>query len=229
VLDDLACELVRDGKEARIILRDAGDPKRAFAYGALLMMLHGLGCWLVGRRIPLHSAHFRCAEPSFAPEWAVLFTHTLLFDQDCSGISFPSEYLAMENVQTEKSMKDFLRSAPANFLVKYKNSTTLAARIRRMLRDIPPPDWPDFNQIADQFHASPATLRRRLAEEGQSYRGIMDELRHDLAITLLSNTDRSVFDIANDLGFAEPSAFYRAFKKWTGSRPSQYRLVPVPE
>lgn len=230
IFDDLAGELEIDGERARIVLRDvapaaAGEPapKRAFAYGTYLLMLHGLACWLVGRRIPLDAAEFRCTEPAFSGEWRILFSQNLAFEQPQTGFSFPAEYLGLANIQNERTMKEFLRSAPANFLVKYKNSTSLAAKIRRRLREMPPTAWPDFATLASQFHASVATLRRRLDEEGQSYRAILDDLRSDLAISLLTESDLSISDIAGQLGFAESSAFHRAFKKWTGSRPGEYR------
>lgn len=234
VLDDMAGELSRDGDTAHILLKDlpastasASDSpataNRAFAYGTYLIMLHGLACWLVGRRIPLSTADFCCAEPVFSDEWRILFSRNLNFNQTHCRISFPARYLDMGNIQNERTMKEFLRSAPANFLVKYKNSDSLSAKIRRRLREWSPAAWPDFETLAHQLNASPATLRRRLDDEGESYRAIMDELRRDLAIALLSDTPLSMSDIAAELGFAESSAFHRAFKKWTGTRPGEYR------
>ena len=227
ILDDIEGTLVRDGDAARIVLRDCGPtslPKRAFAYGTLLLMLTGLACWLIRRRIPLMAADFRCAEPAYSDEWRVLFSPQLNFGQAGSGVSFPAEYLDMAVVQDERSMKEFLRGAPANFLVKYRNSSSHTAKIRRRLREVPPAAWPDFATLAQQFHASPSTLRRRLEDEGQSYRSILDDLRRDLAISLLSHSDKNITDIAAELGFAESSAFHRAFKKWTGTRPGEYRF-----
>ena len=232
VLDDMSGELHRDGDLVHIVLKDhavtqldAGTPpKRAFAYGTYLIILHGLACWLIGRRVPLLKADFRCPEPVFSGEWRVLFSQNLNFNQDHSGITFAAEYLDMANIQNERTMKEFLRSAPANFLVKYRNSTGLSARIRRRLRQMPPAAWPDFTSLASQFHSSVATLRRRLDDEGHCYRSIMDDLRRDLAISLLSDTSLSITEIAGELGFAETSAFHRAFKKWTGARPGEYRL-----
>jgi AraC-like DNA-binding protein len=240
VLDDFEVKLVRDGKVARIVLADLPRPdertaaapglpvapRRAFAYGTLLLLLHGLACWLVGRRIPLFAADFRCPEPYFSGEWQELFSAKLNFDQASSGICFAAEYLDLPNIQNERSMKLFLRSAPANFLVKYKNSASLTARIRRHLRETPPAAWPDFAELAGQLHHSPSTLRRRLDDEGNSYRAIRDELRRDLAISLLSDSEKSIMDIAAALGFAEASAFHRAFRKWTGARPGEYRRLP---
>jgi AraC-like DNA-binding protein len=228
VLDDISGELVRDGETVHIVLHETQpraktQAKRAFAYGTYLLILHGLICWLVGRRVPLTRANFRCEEPPYSPEWQILFTRNLHFAQPQSGLSFAASYLEMPNVQNEKTMKEFLRSAPANFLVKYKNSAGLSAQIRRHLKGGNPAQWPDFEALAAQFHVSSATLRRRLQEEGESYRSITDELRRDLAISLLSDTDANVSDIAEQLGFAETSAFHRAFKKWTGTRPGEYR------
>lgn len=241
VLDDLAGELIIDGATARIVVHDVLDvdrspdatgtlpaPKRAFAYGTFLLLLHGLACWLVGRRMPLLRADFRCAEPVYSSEWQILFSRELHFDQPVSGISFPADYLGMPNIQNERTMKQFLRSAPANFLVRYRNSASLAAQIRRQLRGMPPPAWPDFATLARQFHTSEATLRRRLDDEGASYRVILDDLRRDLAIGLLGDAQLSIADVASALGFAETSAFHRAFRKWTGARPGEYRRMAGP-
>jgi AraC-like DNA-binding protein len=238
VLDDLVGELSRDGESAHIVLLDhqrrcTATPEaqsgarttasRAFAYSTYMLILHGLACWLVGRRIPISSAAFCCDAPSYTDEWRVLFSQNLSFNQDCCRISFPASYLDLHNTQNERTMKSFLRCAPANFLVKYKNSASVSARIRRRLREWPPASWPDFETLAQQFHTSSATMRRRLDEEGESYRSIMDGLRRDLAISLLGDTRLSIADIAEELGFAESGAFHRAFKKWTGARPGEYR------
>lgn len=237
VLDDLEGHLEREGDLARIVIDDLPRPAegsappcpaRPFAYGTVLVILHGLACWLVGRRIPLIEASFRCPEPHYSGEWRMLFSPNLKFDQPRTSITFAAEYLDMANIQNERSMKEFLRSSPVNFLVKYKNSASLTARIRRHLRETPPAAWPAFDTLAEELHYSPSTLRRRLEDEGNSYRTILDDLRRDLAISLLSDSENSIMAIANELGFAEPSAFHRAFKKWTGARPGEYRrLLPV--
>ena len=69
-----------------------------------------------------------------------------------------------------------------------------------------------------------ATLRRRLEAEGTSYQDVKDQLRRDLAIDRLCNSTMSVADIAALVGFRETSAFHRAFKKWNGVQPGEYRL-----
>jgi AraC-like DNA-binding protein len=68
-----------------------------------------------------------------------------------------------------------------------------------------------------------STLRHRLHDEGQSYAGIKDDIRRDLAIDMLMNTQKTIGEIAVQLGYSEPSAFFRAFKKWMGKSPEAYR------
>ena len=70
---------------------------------------------------------------------------------------------------------------------------------------------------------SARTLRRRLEKEGTSYQRIKDNARRDAAITLLSRTRLPVAEIAVRVGFSDPSAFHRSFKKWTGLAPGEYR------
>ena len=72
-------------------------------------------------------------------------------------------------------------------------------------------------------------MRRRLKQEGHTYQSLKDDLRRDVAIAELQDTDRTIADIALAVGFAEPSAFHRAFRKWTGMRPGDYRPAPRAE
>jgi AraC-like DNA-binding protein len=152
-----------------------------------------------------------------------MYSSRLSFGRPNTSITFDAQYLDQPVIQDEQSVKEFLRIIPENILVKYKNTNSLTAKIRRRLRQTLPHELPDFEVLARELHTASATLRRRLHEEGESYRSIKDQLRRDVAITYLSDSDRSVMDIALELGFAEPSAFHRAFKKWTGASPGEYR------
>jgi AraC-like DNA-binding protein len=224
ILDDFCGKLERDGDLARIVVLDAGQPQRLFAYGTFLLILHGLSCWLIKRRIPMKSAYFRASVPAEMDEYRVLFSTNIRFGCPTTALTFDASFLDLPAVQTEPAMKQFLREAPANFLVKYKNSDSIAARIRRRIRQLPPSEWPDFDQLACAMGLSSSTLRRRLDEEGHAYQAVKDELRRDMAIAFLGNPSLSVSDIAACVGFSETSAFHRAFRKWTGANPGQYRL-----
>jgi AraC-like DNA-binding protein len=225
ILDDMAGSLKRGSKEATVILRErtGGRTPRIFGHEVLLMLVHGVACWLVGRRIPILRAQFGYPEPPHSAEYRLMYCTDLTFDKSHTAIVFAADYLDLPIVQNERTVKDFLRTAPESILVKYKNGSSLSARIRRRLRQLLPGEVPDFETLAGELNMTTATLRRRLHEEGVSYQGIKDQLRRDLAIGYLSHSGRSVMDIALELGFSERSAFHRAFRKWTGASPGEFR------
>lgn len=224
ILDDIAGSLVRGPHEARLVLEQRGAaPPRIFGQEVLLMLLHGVACWLVGRRIPVLRAQFSYPEPRHSAEYRVMYCTELEFCRPRTAIAFDAAHLNLPVVQTERSAKEFLRSAPESILVKYKNGSSLSARIRRRLRQMLPGRMPDFETLSRALNMTTATLRRRLQEEGASYRDIKDQLRRDVAIRYLSHSDRTVVDIALELGFSERSAFHRAFRKWTGASPGEFR------
>jgi AraC-like DNA-binding protein len=225
ILDDIAGSLECDDGEASIVLREQGQGRshRVFGHEVLLLLLHGVACWLVGRRIPILRAQFCYPEPAHSAEYRVMFANDLSFDAPFTGVVFDASYLGLPVVQDERTIKEFLRTAPENIVTKYKNGSSVSARIRRRLRQRLPGEVPDFETLAAELNMTATTLRRRLHEEGASYQGIKDQLRRDLAISYLSDSDRSVVDIALELGFSERSAFHRAFQKWTGASPGEFR------
>lgn len=227
VLDDMHGSLQVEGDQAVLQLHDRQGPQRLFAYATFLIMVYGLACWLTGRRLQLTEGAFRCPEPDASPEYRVLFCEQLQFDAPQTRLCLRAVDLQLPIVQNASTLKSFFKDVPDNFLVKYRNPKSLAARIRRRLREQPPGSWPDLAVLCTELHLTEATLRRRLKDEGHSYQSLKDDLRRDMAITRLQDSRRSIEDIAIDLGFAEPAAFYRAFRKWTGAKPSDYRQAAV--
>jgi AraC-like DNA-binding protein len=198
-------------------------PRHVFLYEALLTFIHGLACWLVRRRIPLLRADFCYPSPPYVNEYTLLYSSRLRFDRPAVEVLFDAEMLALPILQDRHSVKDFLARAPENMLVKYKNLNSLASRIRRHLRRLPVTDWPDLPSVADSLGLPPSTLRRHLNRDGVSFQGLKDSLRRDLAIEWLTAGRLPVAEVAAELGYAEPSAFHRAFRKWTGVTPGAYR------
>ncbi|MGE5476408.1 MAG: AraC family transcriptional regulator [Bacteroidales bacterium] len=226
MLDDLRGTLSCQDGMVVLTLKEPNPDRlpRVFAHETYLMFVHRLACWLVNRRIPIQWAAFRYGQPQQAAEYPLMFSAELRFDAAHTAIAFDSKYLGLPVVRsTGQALKEFLSVAPENLLVQYKDSNSLASQIQRRLRDLPPAEWPGFDEIADDMRTSASTLRRRMEAEGQSYQAIKDHLRRDMAINLLSDSAMSVMDIAAELGFAETSAFHRAFKKWTGANPGEYR------
>lgn len=225
-LDDVRADLSLDGRDAVVTVDNRIEDlsARRFADETFLVMVHGLACWLAGRRIPLQSGEFAYPKPAHAPEYTVMFSENLVFDAPSTRIRFAAGLLGLPVVQRPETLKLFLRTAPQSVFLKYKNEGSLTARLRRHLRKyVGRDDWPVLEDVAHEFHVSPTTLRRRLDNELATYQSIKDEVRRDAAIHYLCSTDLGVGDIASLVGFQEPSAFRRAFKTWSGVRPLEYR------
>nr|HQU89945.1 AraC family transcriptional regulator [Denitromonas sp.] len=94
--------------------------------------------------------------------------------------------------------------------------------VRDLLRDALPTAL-TVTEAAASLHMSTRTLHRRLEEEGSGFRLIKDAFRRDIALSRLTKTRHSIADIAADLGYADTSAFYRAFVAWTGLAPDRFR------
>ncbi|NWB98463.1 AraC family transcriptional regulator [Pseudomonas gingeri] len=216
-------QLSREGDCARLSLDASNlwDPDH-FLSECLLVIWHRLGSWLIGQRIPLLEASFGYPRPEHASEYDLLFPCPLSFDTSTSSLLFNSRYLGMPLQQDERTLKQFLARAPADLLARPDDGDSLSSQLRRLLsRDAS--RWPDLEAVAQQLHISPQTLRRHLREESTSFQELKDQLRRDIAIYHLGRSELSLQQIAEQLGFSEPSAFHRAFKKWTGLTPGAYR------
>ncbi|MFQ8433610.1 AraC family transcriptional regulator [Amaricoccus sp. W119] len=225
VLDDPRGVLrVRNG-EAVIVLTDAGAPRPAFAYRTYWLILMGLACWLIGRRIPLRGIDFACPAPGNRADYRQFFGAPVRFGADAHRLIFDASLLPLPLIRSDRALRAFLRGAPANILVRYRQDEGLTGRVLDTLRASPPTDWPDFDGLAEHLGLSPTTLRRRLRLEGQSFAAIRDDLRHKLARDLLRGGEMTVAEIATELGYSEPSAFHRAFLKWATVSPGAYRTA----
>jgi len=78
-------------------------------------------------------------------------------------------------------------------------------------------------QVAAAVHMSTRTLKRRLAEQGATFSALVDQERRDRALLLIRTAHQSVNEVAHQLGYSTLPAFIRAFSRWTGTTPTEYR------
>jgi AraC-like DNA-binding protein len=199
------------------------DPTRQrFGEETFLLLLISLLCWLGGRRITIDRAQFRQHREGLLDD-ALLWGFNLSFGAQRTEIEFSSHYLRLPVVQGLASLKSFLRTAPQWLVIRFRNQRGLAGQVYQRLRNSHYGHWPTLLEMAAELKLSPTTFRRRLEREGCAFQGIKDDVRRGIAQQKLRDTDLSVVDIADLVGFQEPSAFHRAFKKWTGESPGVYR------
>lgn len=109
---------------------------------------------------------------------------------------------------------------------KFSRHESLAMRVRQVMLE-KGNGFPSLNVTARLFHLKPRTLHRYLVEEGASYKSILEEVRHNLAIEHLKSGRLSIQEIAFSLGYTDIANFRRAFKRWEGIAPSEYRSQHV--
>ena len=99
----------------------------------------------------------------------------------------------------------------------------IQARVREVLMQRLERSEPSQEEVAEQLYMSARTLQRKLGDSGTTYKEILDETRHALALAYLSAPHHSVSDVTYLLGFSCGSSFTRAFRRWTGQSPSDWR------
>ncbi|MCZ6830898.1 MAG: AraC family transcriptional regulator ligand-binding domain-containing protein [Gammaproteobacteria bacterium] len=179
--------------------------------------------WLIGQYIDIVSA--TCAGPPPRPTHAIrhFFHCPVAFDCDCDSVTFSARHLELELLRSEQDLESFLRVAPYHVVIKpITSDASITTRIRALLGSDLRGALPSFEALTSLLNMSARTLRRRLEKEGTSYQRIKDNARRDAAISLLSRDRMTVSDVAEQVGFSDPSAFHRSFKKWTGQSPGAY-------
>ncbi|MBR0567906.1 AraC family transcriptional regulator [Azoarcus sp. L1K30] len=229
VLPTLRIDIQREGQRARLdiveltpIAAERNDPARVFALEWLLRLLHGVACWFVGRGLALDAVSFPYARPQHADDYALVYTEHSSFDADVLSARFQANLLDLPIRRDEAALASFLQGAPGKISMLYRRDREMVFRVRDLVRDALP-DNLSLETVASHLHLSPRTLARRLEEEGSSFRGIKDATRRDIAFARLTKTRQPIAQLAADLGYSDPSAFYRAFVSWSGVSPERYR------
>lgn len=195
-----------------------------------LMSIVGLGAahrllsWMLRRTVKLARVELPFPRPAERESLEFVFDSPLVFGSPTARIVFDSSLLGAPLMRDERDVEEFVNQSPAALLRRPDYRTTVSEQVRRLLEvGLRTGEFPSSTQLAAQLAVSSQTLRRRLAEEDTSVRALLDDVRRDAAISSLVDTDETVAELSERLGFSEQSAFTRAFRRWTGSTPGAYR------
>lgn len=195
----------------------------ADAYG--LSIWHRFFGWLCGRPIELKRVDFTGDPPEQPKKYEDLFHCPVYYNQPNDLLYFDSACLAWPVVHTEHSLREFLRTAPYQMLImdSHPDSDNLSAQVKAMIGHDFSEGFPSFEMISSALNMSAPTLRRRLKREGTTFQKLKDDARCEAAKLCLNRHELSINEVALQMGFTDPSAFHRSFKKWTGQTPGQFR------
>ncbi|MEH3145444.1 MAG: AraC family transcriptional regulator ligand-binding domain-containing protein [Methylobacterium frigidaeris] len=157
-------------------------------------------------------------------EMPAYFRHDPAFRAGRDGLAFDAQVCALPLMTADPYLNDFLTRFHDDLLGHgVSSSGDLASRVANALTPLLAHGHADVTSVASALGMSTRTLGRRLAEEGISFRSILEQIRADLAVRYVRDTTMPISQIAWRLGYRDPSAFIVAFKRWTGRPPSAVR------
>lgn len=179
---------------------------------------------IMGQSFGASELHFRFGRPRGAKNDVEVFGCPGLYGQPENRFLFDLDWLnAPPNCGNEVTYSEVLQLCD-KLLSELKLNTGVAGKVREIfLSRLRRPT--SFELVAERLRMSPRTLRRKLEQEGTSFRELIDELilRAHAAIKYVRDTDLTIEDVAYALGFSDAAAFRHAFRRWTKSAPHEYR------
>lgn len=170
-------------------------------------------------------AQFRFPQPSYARRLEKLCGVKPVYGARRNAILLAARDLDAPLPQADPQMARMCEEQCRQLLARRRMRSGYAGRVRnRLLRS--PATMPSIEELAEEMHMGSRTLRRHLRSEGVSYRGLVDEVRQTLAEELLSSTQMKLAEVAERLGYTEPSAFVAAFRRWKRMSPGEFRKNP---
>lgn len=180
--------------------------------------------WLAGDALHPLEVQFRDEPPASQQRYAQLFQAPLRFGRPDYRLVFAAEDLERPLPTANEALAQLHDRFAGDYLARFAGNPT-THRARQVLCRLLPGGEPRREAVAQALHLSERTLQRRLQEEGSSFQQLLDETRKELAGQYLAQADMALLEIAYLLGFADPSAFFRAFKRWYRLTPGEYRAL----
>jgi AraC-like DNA-binding protein len=163
--------------------------------------------------------------PPTTAEHTRFFGRRPRFNAGAASLIFSAEDAALPLRGADTALAEIVRKRLDKLLAARALPTgnEVTTRVRRMMVEKFGEQTMTPDTVAEALSISRRTLSRRLADDGTSFRQLLDEVRADFARALLQDRSQSIADIAFFLQYSEPAAFHRSFRRWTGETPRAYR------
>lgn len=173
--------------------------------------------------IDLSEVRFTHPAPNDCDEYLRVFRSKVIFGADCNALVGPASILDLPMADADSVLASMLEEKVERLLAQFSSHPPTTRRVREWLVARLQGGDPTMSGLANDLHMSERTLRRRLYEEETTFKRILDQVRRELAIGYVQDGTLSTGEIAFLLRYSEPSAFQRAFKRWTKRTPWEYR------
>lgn len=227
VSDSNVFKLVMDGDVVRI---EHGHPKSAgprprhaaeFTMANLVLGLRGLS---IAKKLP-SEVWFQHPAPAAIDEHRRLFSCPVHFERPVTALTFDRTLLAGPILGADAGLHEVLVRQAETILARAGKEPDLIAEVQQQICASLRGSKPALSDIARRLGMSSRSLQRRLKERGTSFHKLVDDTCREIALRQIREQQRSIAEIAFLLGYSEVSAFYHAFRRWTGVAPAHYRRL----
>ena len=178
---------------------------------------------LTGKTDLVDMAQIEFSAPSYADSYSRAFPCPVQFSAERNALVFPSSILNMALEERNDSLHAKLIRRCERDLTQIAQADSYRNKVLKVLGTMLHGQTPSIDEVALQLGMPSWTLRRKLKEEDTAYQTLVDEMRRDVALSYMKNTDLTFGEISYLLGFSTPGAFQRAFKRWSGQTPGEFR------
>lgn len=169
--------------------------------------------------------HMTHREPSYRAEYDRIMKAPLVFDSDRNALQIDQSWLNAPLPTANRYVFGIFSAHADALLASLKQTKTTRGAVESLLIPILHTGDVAMDAIAEKMGLSRPTLYRKLKDEDASFEKVLDELRCKMAIHYLTARKASVGEVSYLVGFSDPAAFSRAFKRWTGKSPSEFRTA----
>ncbi len=215
------------GKTEAVLVNRITDPlvvDRRQLVECELGLLYRFCQLITGRALRLNRVDFQHAEPEEVRTVRQVFDAPVRYGQARSAVALDATLLDCPIETADNELLEILKHHCRLILGTRPKADDLVYEVQQLITTQLSSGQPKIDAVARELGMSSRTLTRRLANQGQTYKGILDEVRRKLALRYLEDERISVKHLAYLLGYSEVPAFYHAFQRWTGSSPVQQRL-----
>ncbi len=214
-------------KEAMVVARMTDplvvDERQTVEFG--LGILYRSCQLITGRNLRLSWVEFQHAKHKDARTVRQVVGAPVRYGQDRSAMVFEAKLLDCPVETADNELLKILKRHCQQVLGARPKANDLIFEVQQLITTLLPSGQPKIDAVAQKLGMSSRTLTRRLAEDGLTYKGLLDEVRRKLALKYLKDRRISLKKVTYLLGYSEVSAFYHAFHRWTGLSPVQHRLT----
>jgi AraC-like DNA-binding protein len=198
-------------------------PGQPFAQDARLAAVLRASREITGINIVPLEVTFTYAQPSGTLAHREHFQCPVRFGARTAHMILRASDLELPSVRVDETLAHYLSKHAEHVLASLVQGETTQHAARAAVWSMLADGKPSLERVAVALRVPPRTLQRRLAAEGTSLHGEIEEIRRTMAIAALRNRSVGISDVAFALGYAEPSTFFRSFKRWTGTTPHRFR------